>query len=71
MNDLSTDDRLHSRHREAGRALDDVEELEAARLLRLQVSHQMSMSERLSRAHELCAQLAKLRPIERRSHDSA
>jgi hypothetical protein len=51
-----------------GPAPDDVDELEAARLARLRVIHDMTMSERLARAHELCAQLAKLRPVERSSH---
>lgn len=55
------------RGKREGRNRDDVDELEAARLLRLRASLSMTMSERLERAHELCAQLSKLRPIESRS----
>ena len=47
---------------------DDIAEFEAAHAARLRISQQMTMSERLARTHELCAQLSTLRPIERRQH---
>ncbi len=44
-----------------------VHDMEAARLARLHAYREMTMSERLARAHELCAQLARLKPVERRA----
>jgi hypothetical protein len=62
----SKDPRQHVLEKAGERDLDDVEEMEAARLARLRAYHAMTMSERLERTHQLCAQLSKLRPIEPR-----
>jgi hypothetical protein len=63
MADRATDEELENSGAGSDARDEDVVAMEAAQLARLRASRALTMSQRLARTHELCAQLSTLRPI--------